>query len=191
MLYHLNQIKSSQNKPKQNIITERMDRVVFDLDLDKIFFSDEYQEQIKDLLDSPEILKMAQYKHHGDVTCLEHSIHVSVMLYSLLKMLGLDARAGARAGLLHDLFLYDPYGKLPEGYKHFSQHPKIALQNCLKLFTLSKKEQDMILNHMWPVNLFSLPRYAETYLLTIVDKICAIMEYTVTKEEEAQLQTEN
>ena len=53
---------------------------------------------------------------------------------------------------------------------------EIALQNAEKLLTLNEREKDMIQNHMFPMT-FAFPRYAETYLITLVDKYCAVMEF--------------
>ena len=38
-----------------------------------------------------------------------------------------------------------------------------------------KKEQDIIKKHMWPVTL-ALPRYKESYVITLVDKYSAMKE---------------
>ena len=40
---------------------------------------------------------------------------------------------------------------------------------------LTEKEQDIILKHMWPVTLI-LPKYKESFIITFVDKYCAIQE---------------
>ena len=39
----------------------------------------------------------------------------------------------------------------------------------------NKIEKDMIIKHMWPVTL-AIPRYPQTFILTLVDKYCATME---------------
>ena len=44
-----------------------------------------------------------------------------------------------------------------------------------KIMELNKLQTDMILKHMWPLTL-KLPRYRESYILTLVDKYCALSE---------------
>ena len=58
---------------------------------------------------------------------------------------------------------------------HAFTHPKTAYKNASKLFALNEKEKDIILKHMWPVTI-ALPKYKESYLLTLVDKYCALNE---------------
>jgi uncharacterized protein len=78
--------------------------------------------------------------------------------------------------MVHDLFLYD-WRKRQDDRKglHAFTHPKAALDNASKLFSLNEKEIDIILKHMWPVTI-SFPKYAESYIITLVDKYCAIEE---------------
>ena len=89
----------------------------------------------------------------------------------------LNTVSAARAGVLHDLFLYDCENPEARPKKHISEHPKIALNNAEKLFVLNDIEKDIILRHMWPVT-FSAPRYLETLIVTFVDKYCAIKEWS-------------
>ena len=79
--------------------------------------------------------------------------------------------------MLHDLFLYD-WRKRENGRKglHAFTHPKTAYENASKLFNLNDKEADIILKHMWPVTFFSFPKYTESFILTLVDKYCALSE---------------
>ena len=78
--------------------------------------------------------------------------------------------------MLHDLFLYD-WRKRENGRKglHAFTHPKSAYENASNLFDLNEKESDIILKHMWPVTI-KLPKYKESYILTLVDKYCAMNE---------------
>ena len=93
-----------------------------------------------------------------------------------VKNYGLDYVSATRAGMLHDLFLYDWRVRNDTKKKlHAFYHPRLALENSLKLFNLNKKEQEIILKHMWPVTVIP-PRYLETYITTLVDKYCAIEE---------------
>lgn len=132
---------------------------------------------IQDLVSNETVQKMKLYKQHYDTSCFEHCKNVAYYSYLLCKKYHLDYISVARAGMLHDLFLYD-WRLRQDGRKglHAFTHPKTALTNATKLFTLNKKEKDIILKHMWPVTFFHFPKYKESYIITLVDKYCAIQE---------------
>ena len=62
---------------------------------------------------------------------------------------------------------------------HAFVHPKIACENASKLFSLNKKEKDIIVKHMWPVTFFHFPKYPESFIITLSDKYSAIQESVV------------
>ena len=136
----------------------------------------EFENIIKDIITNETVLEMKNFKQHYDTTCFDHCMNVAYYSYLLCKKYNLDYVSAARAGMLHDLFLYD-WRKKQDGRRglHGYTHPKTALTNSLKLFDLNKKEQDIILKHMWPLTL-KLPKYKEAYIITFVDKYCAIAE---------------
>lgn len=137
----------------------------------------EYLELVKDILESERVQSMRDYIQHGQTSCLEHSIHVSYLTYRYCREHGLDFRAGARAGLLHDLFLYDWHFCRREikGYFHGFTHPRRALRNAEREFQLSGLERDMILRHMWPLTIIP-PKYRESYVLLWFDKCVSLCE---------------
>jgi uncharacterized protein len=129
----------------------------------------------KELLDSDQVRMMGRWKHHGPITTLDHSLFVGYISYRVAKILHLDARAAARGGLLHDLYLYDSKDKSAHpGWQCFD-HPKAAARNAEKLTKLSPKEKNIILSHMWPLG-GALPRSAEAVLVDLVDTVCAGLE---------------
>ena len=69
---------------------------------------------VRDLLDSPEVQSMRALPHHPGTSCYEHSVFVAYVSFRLARRWGLDYRAAARAGLLHDLYLYDARNKRSE-----------------------------------------------------------------------------
>ena len=89
----------------------------------------EYMECVKDILCHPVFQSMDQYIQHGTTTCKTHCMQVSYLGYKLCKQLGGNWRSAARAGLLHDLFLYDwhTHAKETGQYFHGFTHPKAAL----------------------------------------------------------------
>ena len=54
-------------------------------------------------------------------------------------------------------------------------HPKIALNNAKQHFEIGKREEDMIVKHMWPLTL-KFPKYAESYVIVCIDKYTAMLE---------------
>lgn len=141
-----------------------------------IYNDEEYMSIVKDIIENDLVNQMKQYRQHFTVSCFDHCLYVSYNLYLLCKKHKLDYISAARAGLVHDLFLYD-WRKRQEGRKglHAYTHPKTAYENAKKIFNLNKKEKDIILKHMWPVTL-AIPRYKETFLMTYVDKYFAYSE---------------
>ena len=113
------------------------------------------------LLDSREVSSMKQWRHHFSITCYEHSLFVSYVAFRLARYFGWDFRAAARAGLLHDLYLY---------------HPEFALRNAQALCPdLSDKESNAIVSHMFPLAVH-LPRCREALVVNMADKFCATVE---------------
>lgn len=136
----------------------------------------EFEEIIFDITNNETVQKMKNYKQHYETSCFEHCKMVSYYCYLICKKYNLDYISVARAAMLHDLFLYD-WRKRENGRKglHAFTHPHTALENASKLFNLNEKEQDIILKHMWPVTI-NFPKYKESYIITLVDKYCAIQE---------------
>ena len=136
----------------------------------------EFQEIIMDLMANTMVQEMSKYRHHYTTSCLDHCLHVAYHNYIICKKLHLDYISATRAGLLHDLFLYDWRTKVNgrKGFHAFT-HPASALENAKKITSLNSKEVDIILKHMWPVT-FALPKYKESFIITLVDKYCALYE---------------
>ncbi len=149
----------------------------------------EFENIIYDLVTNDTVLKMKNYKQHYETSCFEHCKMVSYYCYLICKKYNLDYISAARAGMLHDLFLYD-WRLRQNGRKglHAFTHPKTALENSKKLFTLNERECDIILKHMWPVTLFSFPKYKESFIITLVDKYCAIQESIKAYKSRKKLQ---
>ncbi|MGY3779028.1 HD domain-containing protein [Isobaculum melis] len=145
----------------------------------------EYLSIIESLLETKEVQALANYTQHHYTTRLSHSISVSYRSYRIAKKLGCNEVATARAGLLHDLFYYDwRTTKFDEG-THAFMHPKIAVKNAQKITSLSALEIDIIVKHMWLATV-AFPKYKESYIVTIVDKYCAVAEVlspTVSKSQ--------
>lgn len=135
-----------------------------------------YQQLMNPMIHDTEIQSMASLKQHTKgVSCLDHSIFVSYLSFSMCRRWHLDSKAAARAGLLHDMFLSDR-GTTGIGlWKHLRIHPQMALKNAMD-YGLSPLEKDIILKHMWPVTMSKLPRYRESLVVNLADKICTVCE---------------
>ena len=135
----------------------------------------EFRQCINNLSISQEVNSMDQFIHHGNISCLEHSMSVAYRSYLVCKKLGLDYSSAARGGLLHDFYLYDWHIKNSHIGLHGFNHPYIALENANKYFVLNKIEKDIIEKHMWPITL-KFPKYKESYVVLLVDKYCSFFE---------------
>lgn len=135
----------------------------------------DYKDCITDIFFTDEVQKLDDFHQHAHTSRLKHSLNVSYYSYLVCKALKFDFKSAARAGLLHDLFLYDwRVEKQPEG-RHAFAHPKVALRNATALTELNDIEKDAILNHMFPLTI-TFPKYKESYVVTLVDKYCAVAE---------------
>lgn len=137
----------------------------------------EFQEIIKDIIENKEVQKMKNYTVHGNTTCFAHCYTVSYLCYLACKKRKLDYKSAARAGMLHDFYLYDWRVKNSHIRPHAFTHPLTAYLNAKKQFKLNWLEKDMILTHMWPVTLFTIPLSFEGWILTRIDKTCATFEF--------------
>ncbi|MBN1532384.1 MAG: hypothetical protein JXA20_06960 [Spirochaetes bacterium] len=139
----------------------------------------EYLDIVKDILAHPEFLRLKDFFHHNS-SIYEHARIVSYLSYRVCRYLDLDYVSAARGGLLHDFFLYDwrnhDAPDLPREKFHGLEHPRIALENSLKYFTLNDTERDIIVKHMWPLT-FLPPRYRESFVVTFVDKYVSSREF--------------
>lgn len=138
---------------------------------------EEYMACVRDIMENPVFQSMDSFMQHGDTTCKEHCIKVSYLSYCICRRRGWDYVKAARAGLLHDLFLYDWHTHAKETGEHFHgfTHPRKALRNAEKYFDLTDKEKDMILRHMWPLTPIP-PKSREGLAIIYADKLCGLVE---------------
>ena len=127
------------------------------------------------LLDSNQVRMMGRWKHHGQISTLDHSLFVAYWSYRLARKFGWDEHAAARGGLLHDLYLYNSKDKSAHPGLQCFDHPRAAARNAAGRTALSDKEKNIILSHMWPLG-GQLPRSREAWLVDLVDTFCAGLE---------------
>ncbi len=154
------------------------EKVARNIEIRREDWEKDFWECIRDIAEHPVVLRMKLYPHHGSTNCYQHCMNVAYYNYQWCRFMHLDARAAARAGMLHDLFLYDwhTHSKKTGDHFHGMTHPKAALKNAVKFFELNATEKDIILHHMWPVTLFSVPRTKEGWVTTLTDKYCGTLE---------------
>ena len=131
---------------------------------------------INEILNKEKVQQMKKYRQHYNINCFYHCLFVSYNTYLICKKHNLDYISAARAGMVHDLFLYD-WRKRERGRKglHAYTHGKTAFKEASEILNLNDKEKDMIIKHMWPVTL-AVPKYKETFVITLVDKYFAVAE---------------
>lgn len=143
---------------------------------DSIKNESEFLNIIDELINNETVQQMKNYRQHYETTCFEHCYIVAYYCYIICKKLNLDYKSATRAAMLHDLFLYDWRVRQPDRKGlHAFTHGKVACANACKLFDLNEKEKDIIIKHMWPVTI-QFPKSFEGFILTFVDKYCAISE---------------
>ena len=145
---------------------------------------DEFELIINDINNSNEFQKTKEIIHHG-MNRYDHSRRVSFYSYKIAKKLGLSYKEVARAALLHDFFLVNNKDiSVKEKMNTLVNHPKYALNYSEKFFDLTEKEKDIIVTHMFPVAPTRVPKYAESWIVDVVDDVVAIIEEVQVKKRQ-------
>lgn len=159
---------------------------------DKPYFEDWFQ-IVKPILLSDEFQKRLKFKHHHK-SVFYHSVLVSYGAYSFSLKRKCSSFNCAIAGLLHDFYPFpwqyspdleemDPIylehlkEKKPLFKKHGFTHAREALENMHKFYPEYTNERidNAILRHMFPLNI-KVPRYFESWIVTMEDKLVSIKE---------------
>ncbi len=136
----------------------------------------QYINIVNDIINNDEFLKIKDIEHHG-ITRYDHSVKVSYYSYKIAKVLRLDYIQVARGGLLHDFFVSPKERSKKERFVSVFVHPKKAVETAKSNFSLTKKEEDMIRTHMFPINL-AVPKYLESWVVSTVVKVVAVNEFS-------------
>ena len=130
-----------------------------------------------DIINHESYLKQKNFIQHGKTSVYEHERNVTLYALKMADNLHLkiDEKTLIRGSLLHDYFLYDWHEKHAGHNLHGFTHAKKAMLNATKDFNLNTKEKSMIYTHMFPLNL-RIPRYKESIILCLADKIVATKE---------------
>ncbi|MBQ7563829.1 MAG: HD domain-containing protein [Lachnospiraceae bacterium] len=141
----------------------------------------EFSEEVRRLQEDERYRKLKEYTQHGNISTYTHCLRVARKSRKLARRLHIrvNEKEMLKGAMLHDYFLYDwhDHGDKLHGY----HHPHIALTNAKKDFGLTKREQNIIKSHMWPLTLTHIPRCREAVLVCIADKLCSLEE-TIRKD---------
>ena len=117
---------------------------------------------------------------HGTVSVYAHvtsvalaAVHVADMLARL--GIAVDRASLVRGALLHDYFLYDWHDPDPSHSLHGFKHPFFALARSEEDFSLTARERNIIVRHMFPLVPVP-PTCREAWIVCLADKYCATRE---------------
>lgn len=127
----------------------------------------------EDIIKTEKFNQLKKESHHG-LTRYIHVMRVSKATYKISKKLHMDYVSATRAALLHDYFTSNDFDETTE-LKKLELHPSIACKNASIEFELNNIEKNAIEAHMFPMGK-TIPKYKESWLLTLVDKGVATYE---------------
>ena len=130
-----------------------------------------------EILENDKYNTQKEYMQHGKTSVLEHEMNVTIYSLKIAEKfkIKIDQKSLIRGALLHDYFLYDWHIPDKNHRLHGFIHAKKALLNANRDFKLNDIEKNMIYTHMFPMNL-RIPKYKESIILCIADKIVATKE---------------
>lgn len=137
-----------------------------------------FWEEVRQVCSSSRMNKSRTFYQHGKINIYVHSLRVAYICYYWVKKyhLHVDEKALIRGALLHDYFLYDWHDKEHEHKRpHGFFHPSAALCNAKQDFILTRKEENIIQRHMFPLTLIP-PGCKESWLVCMADKVCSTRE---------------
>jgi uncharacterized protein len=143
-----------------------------------------FQQVIHEIEENSRAHLMHNYIQHGAITTYDHCFSVALLSYQLNRKFHLrsNERQLIRGAFLHDYFLYDWHHY--EGNLHGFSHPETALLNAREDFMLTRKEENIIRSHMWPLTFWHYPQSREAVIVCIADKIVSTKE-TLFKRRKA------
>lgn len=121
--------------------------------------------------------ELKQYIQHGSTSVYEHCVNVACLSLWIYEKTGIKVNKYSlvKGALLHDYFLYDWHVPDKTHRLHGFTHPGVAFKNASQSFKLNEREKDIIIKHMFPLTPVP-PYFKESWIVTIADKICSIME---------------
>ena len=134
---------------------------------------DSFNSCIQDIVTNEQFNKLKNELHHG-ISRYDHSYRVAKWTHTICRIFKMkNNEITTRAALLHDFYVNEDL--TGNGPQRLGRHPEVALENSLKHYDLNKIQQDIIKTHMFPCNT-ALPKYKESWLVSMVDKIVSTYE---------------
>jgi uncharacterized protein len=162
--------------------------IIHNDDDDRTVFPPEFHEHAGDILGNEFFLSTKNSYSHGTISIYEHSVHVALLAFSLIKNSNtVDRRCVIRAALLHDFFLYEWHVPGFRYLVHGWAHPRIAAEKAREVFNIGDREYSCILTHMWPWTLFRWPKCREGWAVSLADKIVAFKETVLRRGRRREL----
>ena len=139
-----------------------------------------------DLLVASTYVQLKHFIQHRNSTTYTHCLLVAMCSLAITDALHftVDRKALVRGALLHDYYLYDWHMK--RNHFHGFTHPECAYRNAQSHFGLTKIESDIIRKHMFPLTIFP-PKYRESWIVSLADKIVAVREIVNPRTCQIQL----
>ena len=128
-----------------------------------------YKNIVKDIIRNNDFKKLYNIEHHG-ISRWEHLNKISYYSYKIARKLNFNCIDAARGGLLHDFFLDGNERTKLKKFTDTFTHPKKALKTANDNFYINDVQSNIIISHMFPLYL-SIPKYKESILVHIVDKV--------------------
>ncbi|MBO4901685.1 MAG: HD domain-containing protein [Lachnospiraceae bacterium] len=128
-----------------------------------------------DILQDAEYNTLRNFVQHKHSNTYKHCVSVADKCIRIADRLHLkiDKSTMVRGSLLHDYYLYDWH--IERTHFHGFTHPKLALENAGRRFTLNKREREIIKKHMWPLTVIP-PLCLEAWIIVLADKIVTVNE---------------
>lgn len=136
-----------------------------------------------EILNSDEMRRAFEQKHHTLSTVGEHTIRVagtSLKICRALRRLHIktDVPAVVTGSLCHDLGILGRDEKYDSAKACSNQHPRDSVEVAHKLLgELPEKTEDIISRHMWPVGGSKPPNSLECAIVSAADKIAAVEDF--------------
>ena len=130
-------------------------------------------------LHDEKILKMKEISMHRGSNCYEHSFKVArkAIRHALrYHKKEINLEIVLIGSILHDYYLYDWRQDRSKLKGHGKNHPVIAAKNAKEDFNIPDKSAEIILSHMWPINIRRYPHSKEAKILSYADKRIAMKE---------------
>lgn len=136
-------------------------------------YSKEFKKITNEIMLNNKFKELDSELHHG-ISRAGHSLRVAKATYVITKKLNLNYESATRAALLHDFYIKSDL-ESQKAFNALNSHPKIALENASKYYNITSLESNIIESHMFPCGKL-MPKYTESWVVTLVDKFVAIYE---------------